>query len=260
MRSLPVRLGLENLSTPMRDDLLHDATLEERVAPLLAAAHAQDRSWLRRVLLDPEAIKAFGAVDSELFVRGEDGARAIAVASAGRSEGRTTVSVMMAVLAAALDPAKRVLLIDADGERGRVGEMLGLPREGGGLAEVFSGKVPVDEAVHVTALPNLSVVPQGRGGAHALAFAHRAFEAVLQQVRDRFDLVLVDTPSGSTNKSVVSIAKIAGHTLLVIRYSGPTREQVGSFHSELQRSGTQVIGCVMNRRRYVVPAFLYGHR
>ena len=83
-------------------------------------------------------------------------------------------------------------------------------------------------------------------------------EEFLAQARERFDLVVVDSPAASANRAILSIAKLAQQAIVVVRYGGPTREQVAALAADLKRSGVQVLGCVMNRREFVVPAFLYG--
>lgn len=234
--------------------------LAQRIAPLLAAMRQGDGPWYRRFLADPEALRTFSAIDNELFVRGEGAVRTLAVASAARGEGRSTLALLLAVYAAGLDAGLKVLLVDADIGSGRLGEALGLDASAPGLDEFFSGKAAAAQCIHPTALANLSLAPVARIGHRPAAFAPRPFEAFLSEAGERFDLVVVDTPAGGTGKAVLSIARLAGRAVLVVRYGGPTREQVAAFLADLNRAGTQVVGCVMNRREYVVPAFLYGYR
>lgn len=245
----------------MRDDRfpeMDNASLEQRLAPLLSAAPPTDARWLRNVLADPESHRAFGAIDAELFLRGERPHRAIAVVSAARGEGRTTLAILLGAMAAASDAGRRVLLVDADIERGRLGEMLGIAPQSMGLRELMAGRIAPQQAIHASALPNLSVVPRGVGA--ALAFAPRSVQALLDTAAPQFDLVVVDTPAGSASSAALLTAKLAGSAVMVLRYRGPTHDQAASFLADLNRTGTEVVGCVMNRREYVIPAFLYGQR
>jgi len=245
----------------MRDDRfpeMDNVSLEQRLAPLLSAASPADAPWLRRLLSEPDSARAFNAVDSELFLRGERASRMIAVVSAGRGEGRTTLAFLLAAMAAASDPGRRVLLVDADLERGRLGEMLGLAPQSEGLRELMAGRISPPQAIHASALPNLSLVP--RGGTSALAFAPRPLQALLDSVAPQFDLVIVDTPAGSASSAALLIAKLAGSAVMVVRYRGPTHEQAASFLADVSRTGAEIVGCVMNQREYVIPAFLYGQR
>ena len=241
----------------MRNDV-HDLSLEERIGPLVAAAPQAHTRWLRKLLLHPESMKAFSAVDSELYLRKDAETRGVAIASSGRADGRTTFALALAILAAALDPSRRVLLVDCDHLHGCIAGILGLPSEAAGIAEAFAGTASFKSLIHPTALPNLFVVPQGSDGARALAFAPRPFEALLDEARGEFDAILVDTAAATSSKAVLQVAKIAGRALLVVRYAGATREQVGSLAADLIRTGADLMGCVMNQRQYVVPALLYG--
>ena len=238
---------------------IEDSTVGQRLAPLLAALRGADAEWLRTMLPSADAASIFNSLENELFLQEGARATAIAVTSASRGEGRTTLAVMLAALAAAVSSERSVLLIDADFENGRLGQTLALPETAAGLGERLSGAAADAQCVHGTALPNLSITPASRQGGRVTAFSPRPLEEFLAWARGRYDLVIVDTPAGGPHKEVLSLAKITGHAVLVVRYGGPTREQVSNLVNELKRVGTQVMGCVMNRREYVIPAFLYGH-
>jgi polysaccharide biosynthesis transport protein len=230
----------------------------QRLTPLFAAIRGPDAEPLRRILLHAESAKSFNSIENEFFLQSER-ARSIAVTSAAPHEGRTTLAVVIAAYAAAVRQERRVLLVDADFENGRLGHTLGLPDSAPGLGELLAGAERPAQCIHATALSNLSITPVARAGTRVGAFSPLPLEQFLEAARASHDLVVVDTAAGGPNRSVMSIAKIAGHALVVIRYGGPTREQVSAFVGDLRRAGAQVMGCVMNRREYVIPKLLYGH-
>jgi Mrp family chromosome partitioning ATPase len=210
------------------------------------------------VLASPESAHAFNAIENELFLQEHGAALAIAM-DAAPGEGRTTFAVLVAAFAAAVAPQRRVLLVDADFENGRLGRTLGLQETAPGLGELLAGAATPAQCIHPTALPNLWLAPAARVGQRVGAFTPLPLEQFLEEARARHDLVIVDTAAGGPNRAVLSVAKITGHALVVIRYGGPTREQVSAFVGDLVRVGTRVMGCVMNRREYVIPRVLYGH-
>jgi len=230
----------------------------QRLAPLLAAMREPDATPLRRILLDPQTTRSFNAIENELFLQAEP-VKSLAIVSAALQEGKTTLAVLVAAYAAAVRRERRVLLVDADFLQGRLGHTLGLPDSAPGLGEMLSGAERPAQCIHATALSNLFVTPAARVGTRVGAFSPLPFEQFLDAARASHDLVIIDTPPGGPNRSVLSISKIAGHALVVIRYGGPTREQVSVFLGDLKRAGVDVLGSFMNRREDVIPKLLYGH-
>jgi len=234
--------------------------IEARVQPLLKAASASDRSWLARLLCAPAAHAAFTALDNELFIRDQHVSGPLLIASASRGEGRTTLALLLAVMTCALDPTRRVLLVDADVDSGRLANMLGLPDASRGLGEWFDGGASLDECIHATALPNLWLTPlSGRPG-RPIRLSPKSFHDFIDGVRNRFDLTVVDSPAGNQNRAILSMAAVIQTTLLVVKYGGPTSEQIVKLLGDLGRAGAQVLGCVLNQREYEVPKVFYGQR
>jgi Mrp family chromosome partitioning ATPase len=230
--------------------------LAQRLAPLFAAAPDADRPWLRKLLLSPGALRACSSIETEMYMLDEQARGAVLFSSVARREGRSTFAMLYAALSCALDARRRVLLVDADLDHGRLGALLGVPAGSDGLAQAFAS-APHAGCIHPTALPNLWVAPRS-GGSDPVTLAPAAFAAFMDEARTRFDLVVVDSPAGGVNNAALAIAKAVRNTIVVVRYGGPTREQVASFLAGLERAGAQVIGSVLNEREYVVPASFYG--
>jgi len=218
--------------------------IEARVQPLLKAASASDSGWLARLLCAPAAHAAFTALDNELFIRDQHVSGPLLIASASRGEGRTTLALLLAVMTCALDPTRRVLLVDADVDSGRLANMLGLSDASRGLGEWFDGGASLDECIHATALPNLWLTPLSGHPGRPIRLSPKSFHDFIDGVRNRFDLTVVDSPA----------------TLLVVKYGGPTSEQIVKLLGDLGRAGAQVLGCVLNQREYEVPKVFYGQR
>ncbi len=121
-------------------------------------------------------------------------ARTLAVVSALRNEGKTTVSCNLALSMAALGQSDRVALVDLDLRRPSLETVLELRTPTVGIGRVLSEGLPLaDACVHV-ADPGLDVYPCLRGlpRPHDLLLTH--FERVFEELRERYEVVIFDTP------------------------------------------------------------------
>jgi len=119
------------------------------------------------------------------------GARILAVTSALPGEGKTTAALCLGRVAAR--SGARVLLIDGDPRRRGVTRMLGLDPQAG-LAEVLHGAATWRNVAVLDPASGLQVLPLAASGLSADdAFATPAMDALLVELRQAFDLILIDT-------------------------------------------------------------------
>lgn len=112
--------------------------------------------------------------------------------SAGRGEGKTTISGLLALVSAQVF-RRRTLLIDADLRRPAVHGLMGVSQSPG-LIDVFRGKCSIETAARPTAAPTLWVMASGKTkGSIAEAYDDDAFAAMLTTVRPRYDMIFVDS-------------------------------------------------------------------
>lgn len=115
----------------------------------------------------------------------------VAVTSSHPGEGKTTLCLWLAAEAAA---GRRVVLVDADLRKPRLAALAEVPARRG-LAEVVAGAVSLDEALRDGPVEGLSVLPaRALGGVAADCLARPALRETIAALRDRFDLVVIDTP------------------------------------------------------------------
>ena len=159
--------------------------------------------------------------------------------------GKSFVSMNIAVLLA--QTGKRVLLIDADYQRGQIHKSLGVS-QGPGLPEVVKGKSELKESVRATSVPNLYAIPRGFIGDAALREAptEKEFGAFLQVVAPRFDIAIIDTPPILSVSTAATIGRHAGASLMVVKEGEVTEGQMNEALKRLSFSGVTVNGCLMN--------------
>jgi succinoglycan biosynthesis transport protein ExoP len=119
----------------------------------------------------------------------------VAVTSPGTADGKTTTAINLAG-ALAQAPGARVLLADVDLRRPALTRQLGLEdRRPGVLDVLLQPEVALPDGVRRLAQFNLSVLPAGVGPvAPYEALKLPRFEELLEEARQRYDYVVLDTP------------------------------------------------------------------
>ena len=155
-------------------------------------------------------------------------------------DGKSTISANMALSMA--ESGKRVLLIDADLRRPRVHKLFGVPNAIG-LWQVIDGEAEIDEATGTTEVPNLWVMTSGgRPSNPAELLTTARFKDFLDVVRERYDLVILDTPPVLAVTDSCAVAPRVDAVIMVIRLAKNARDTAVHAVETLNCAGHQDIG------------------
>ena len=183
--------------------------------------------------------------------------KTIAVTSAAAGEGKTTIALNLAVSLSQL--GKRVLLIDADLHRPKLHELLDVPNENG-LAEVLTGEVALENAMRPTSTERVDVLPAGVPPAkHGELLQVGAFERVLKQAAEQYDLVLVDCCPVIGPSDALQVARVADGVLFVVQAGKVRLKLLTRACSDLSEMGANMLGTVFNREKLSKDQRYYYH-
>ncbi|TKR53865.1 polysaccharide biosynthesis tyrosine autokinase [Allopusillimonas ginsengisoli] len=158
--------------------------------------------------------------------------------------GKTFTSVNLAAVLGSAD--KRVLLIDTDFRSGSVHRYFGLEREQG-FSELIRGNLTLPQVLHKSVMPNVDVITTGvlpRNPAEAL-LSERA-KALLQQLSDTYDVVILDTAPVLPVSDALSLAPHAGTIFMLARAEFTTLGELEESTKRLNQAGAHVTGVVFN--------------
>ena len=187
------------------------------------------------------------------------GVRALAFTSAQTGEGKTATIVNGAV-ALARGGKNRVVLVDADLRRPSVARMMGL-NASAGLCDVVAGKTPLGNCLWRFGSDELFVLPAGQVPDDICNTLYDTrITSVLQELKQRFDFVLVDTPPLLAVTDPCAVVPRVDGVLLTVRNSKNCQPQVEQALEVLDTVGAKLLGVVVNA---VGPQFsptVYGYR
>lgn len=164
------------------------------------------------------------------------------VTSAAQNEGKTTVTAYVAVQLAEI--GMKVLVIDFDTRNPKLGGLfLNKVEYKNSINALYRGETSREEAI-TSLTGNLDILPA--------VLEKRPLpldDALLKMVgklQTNYDVVLMDTAPVGQVADTMSLNQLADVALLVVRYDGATMERIRDAVMRLDKSGMNIMGCVVN--------------
>jgi capsular exopolysaccharide synthesis family protein len=169
--------------------------------------------------------------------------RVLAVSSAVAGEGKTLTAIQLAANMAATG-RKKVLLVDMDLRKSGIARELGIASDSG-LSEFLSESVPKEKILRNSVVPGLSVIIGGKTiSSPTDMLAGEKFRSLLRELREQFDLVILDTPPILPVPDAVTISEQVDAFILLFRFSH-TPHQL--FRQAIEELGERkIVGVVLN--------------
>ncbi len=243
----------------LRDSLDDRLTSKEAAefaagAPVLATTPLVT-TWRRRkqslvvAITDPTsaAAESYRSLRTSLqFARQGQPLRSVVVTSPGVGEGKTSVLANLGVVFS--QAGERVLLVSCDLRRPRIGEFFGLSEQAGLTCALLGQRTLAEAVLPVPGFDRLSLLPAGpvpSNPAEMLNSAHAA--EIFAQLRDHFDLVLIDSPPILPVTDAAILSRYADATLM-LSAAGQTRgADLHRATERLDQGGTTILGVVLNK-------------
>jgi capsular exopolysaccharide synthesis family protein len=123
---------------------------------------------------------------------------------------------------------------------------------GPGLADLLREKttgegLATNKAICPTAVPGLFVMRSGRNSGVVSNLLHSSrLPELLQQLRNEFDAVVIDTPPVLHLSDARVIGRLADAVLLIVRAGQTTRDAALMVKQRFGEDGTQLLGSILN--------------
>jgi Mrp family chromosome partitioning ATPase len=158
--------------------------------------------------------------------------------------GSTSVVLNLAI-SLARHGGGRVVVVDAHSGRPAVAEGLGL-RGRPGLAEVLAGTESLEHALQPTGVAGLTALAAGEVElARSLRALGETCRPVLRQLRDRFDVVLIDGADPEGAPEAAALAAACDAVFLVVTRDDAEAPATDGRVRALLRQGIPVRGCIV---------------
>ncbi|MGK0184631.1 MAG: succinoglycan biosynthesis transport protein ExoP [Verrucomicrobiales bacterium] len=178
------------------------------------------------------------------FNRKSADANAITVVSGGAGEGKSTTLVNLAYICA--QGGYNTLMIDGDLRRPKLHTFFDI-NNSVGLTNYLTTDLMLEDVILQTPIDNLYFMPSGILPADAAGILNsRRMSELIADVKNRFDLVLIDSPPilGVSDASV--LASEVDLTMIVIQHRKLPRGMLVRVKQAIENVGGHLLGVVLN--------------
>jgi succinoglycan biosynthesis transport protein ExoP len=200
--------------------------------------------WVRTL-----TIESFLQLVTSIKYASDSKLETLVVTSPCQGDGKSTISVNVALAMAELEP--RVLLVDGDLRRASLHTQLHMKNERG-LSDVLVGRARLNEVVQRTKYPGLDILTSGTPTPNPIKLLESPrMDDLLREAAENYRCIIVDTAALSVNLDAAVVSRKVDGTVVVLS-AGQTdlREAKGALRRLQQVGVKNVLGFVLNR---VVP-------
>ena len=171
--------------------------------------------------------------------------------------GKSFISTNLATILAQSD--KRVLIIDADLRRGYLHKYFNLDTQPG-LTELLNGQQSLETVIRHTEVPGLSVISRGKSPANpSELLSSNQFKNLLEQMSEKFDHVIIDTPPILAVTDGIIISQYTGVNLVIARYAKTQMKELELTLNRFEQAGVKVNGFILNDIQRSSAGYGYGY-
>jgi polysaccharide biosynthesis transport protein len=170
--------------------------------------------------------------------------KVVVVTSSVPEEGKTTVSFN---LAGALGQMKRVLLIDADLRRPKIGKLLGKGGRQPGLSDLVAGQAQLSQCVLHDERHGIHILTAGTVPPNPLEMlSSKRFTEAMQVLKGQFDAIVVDTAPLQLVSDALVLSQLATSVLYVVKADATPYQVARNGLKKLRRANAPIAGVVLN--------------
>jgi polysaccharide biosynthesis transport protein len=171
--------------------------------------------------------------------------KVVVITSSVPEEGKTTLSFN---LACALGQVKKVLLVDGDLRRPKIGKLVGRDVKAPGLADLVAGQAQVSQCVFFDERAGIHILAAGTVPPNPLELlSSRRFEDVVTKLKEAFDIVLIDSAPLQLVSDAQVLSQFASSVIYVVKADSTPYQVAQNGLRKLRRVNAFVLGVVLNQ-------------
>ena len=192
-----------------------------------------------------------------LKLKDEEGDKVFLLTGSDRKVGVSTLATNLGLVLARDLLDQHILLVDANISNPSLHSTFGLPQEPGLMDYLLKDYTLLETAV-TSHLPNLDLIPLGEIDVQVTSpFDLNRFTEFIEEANQNYDFILFDS-SPALHSSHCRTLSVKVDGVVSIAEANVTRwEVLLELKKQLERDGAKLVGGVLNKRRFVIPKWVY---
>ncbi len=210
--------------------------------------HSKDPLLITNILINYRFAETFriAALKLDYLVKSKN-IKTVMISSCGENEGKSTVSVNLALAMSKL--GRKTLLVDADLRKPAIVKFFGgeNPDNLQGIGEVLRGNISINKAIIKDAQSGLYIMcgkQKYRNSSEMIST--KRFEHFVESLREQFDVIIFDTSPTALVSDAELIAGNMDAAIIVVRQDVAPVPEINDMIEMLNQAGTSVEGCIFN--------------
>ncbi|MEL6158200.1 MAG: polysaccharide biosynthesis tyrosine autokinase [Cyanobacteria bacterium J06627_32] len=185
-----------------------------------------------------------GAFFAEGRSAGTESSQVVVVSSPTSNEGTSSVATCLGAVSAML--GRKTLIIEAN-PLNPIQHLYLQVESQPGLTDVINHSRPLTDAVKLTTIGRLSVLPYGQTlNRPSTVTESTAMRVLLDNLTQEYDLILIDTAPVDSSADAATVSQMTDGLLLVTRPGYTPRSVLAETVQQLRKSGVPLLGIAMN--------------
>ena len=201
--------------------------------------------------------EAYRTIRTNIQFAGVDKAmKTIVFTSTAQDEGKSTVVANLGIVMA--QAGQKVVIMDCDFRNPTQHRLFKLQNKG--LSNCIATGKDVLEIVQSSGTPGLDILTSGPVAPNpSEILASNRMKTVIDELKEKYDYVLIDTPPvlPVTDSSV--IGSIADGTILLTAWNQITPSMAKEAKTRLEQAGAKILGVVLNKVEVASKGYGYGY-
>ena len=206
---------------------------------------AQINLLTNKNIVDPKNEEYYNALRTNIQFLGKD-KKVIAITSTSENEGKSTVSINLAISLAKL--GLKTILVDADTRKSVMAGRFKFKNKISGLTNYLSGVSPIEDVIYETDIQHLNVIPAGQVPPNPTGLLqNKNFNIMIEVFREYYDYVIIDTPPVGQVIDAAIVAPKTDGVAMVVEANHVKKKVLEKAQEQLEKGGAEFLGIILNK-------------
>ena len=196
-------------------------------------------------IVDSSIKEYYNALRTNVQFLGKD-IKVIAITSTSENEGKSTVSINLAISLAEL--GLKTVLIDADTRKSVMAGRFKFKNKINGLTNYLSGSSPIEDIIYETDVNNLNIIPAGQVPPNPTGLLqNRNFNIMIDVFKEYYDYIIIDTPPIGAVVDAAIISRKCDGFAIVVESNKIKKKVLEKSKEQLEKAGSKFLGVILNK-------------